>query len=62
MNAISSIKKDFIASHIRSQVNTLKAVLESMENSNFLEDDYANESLKRVETNLHQLRKNYRLN
>jgi hypothetical protein len=38
-------------------MDTLKAVLEAMEDSNSIEDNYANESLKRVEINIKNLRK-----
>ena len=55
-NSISSARKDFIASHLRSQLNKLENVLGSME-----EDDinctYADESLKEIEKNLRQIRR-----
>jgi hypothetical protein len=38
-------------------MNTLRVVLEAMENSNRIEDDFANESLRRVEINIKNLRK-----
>ena len=56
MHTMSSLRKDYLASHLRSQMNTLKAVLEAMEHSNEIEDDYASESLKRVEINIRNLR------
>jgi hypothetical protein len=57
MYTMSSLRKDYVASYLRSQVSTLRAVLEAMENSNMIEDDFANESLKRVEINIKNLRK-----
>ena len=57
MHTMSSLRKDYVASYLRSQMNTLKAVLEAMEDSNSIEDNYANESLKRVEINIRSLRK-----
>ena len=55
-NTISPIKKDFIASHIRSQLATLEYVLASIENVEEQEYDHIVESLKRIENNLRQLR------
>ncbi len=57
MYTMSSLRKDYVASYLRSQVSILKAVLEAMENSNMIEDDFASESLKRVEINIKNLRK-----
>jgi hypothetical protein len=57
MYTMSSLRKDYIASYLRSQMNTLRVVLEAMENSNRIEDDFANESLRRVEINIKNLRK-----
>jgi len=57
MNTTSSLNKDYVASHLRSQLCTLRSVLKSIESQNLLESDYASESLKRVEINLRKLRK-----
>jgi hypothetical protein len=57
VDTMTSLRKDYVASHLRSQVNTLRAVLDAMENSNCIEDDYAGESLKRVEIDIRNLRK-----
>jgi hypothetical protein len=57
LDTMSSLRKDYVASYLRSQMDTLKAVLEAMEDSNSIEDNYANESLKRVEINIKNLRK-----
>ena len=59
MDTMSSLRKDYVASYLRSQMDTLKAVLEAMEDSNSIEDNYANESLKRVEINIRNLRKSF---
>ena len=57
MNKISGLCKDFIVTHIRSQMNILENVISNIEGSCNLEDEYIDESLKKVETNIKQLRK-----
>lgn len=62
MVGISGLHKDFIASHIRSQLTTLNGVLECIESSglsNEKENGYVDESLKRVEKNIRRLRRIY---
>jgi len=56
---ISCLSKDFLAAHLRSQLDTLKDVLSNIENSEkmYVEDDYVIESLRQVEINLRSLRK-----
>ncbi len=54
---MSSLHRDFIASFLRSQLGTLQSVLAEIENSDRLEDGYVEESLRRVEKELHRLRK-----
>ncbi|MFA7677629.1 MAG: hypothetical protein WCY34_05600 [Candidatus Omnitrophota bacterium] len=57
MNTVmSNLKKDFIASHLRSQLTTLQKVLEDVQNSYNPESEYAIESLKRVELSIRKLR------
>jgi len=58
IKTISGWHKDLFASFLRSQLATLQNVLAEVENSGKLEGDYVEESLKRVEKELHQLRKN----
>jgi hypothetical protein len=53
--SISSLKKDFIASHLRSQLTTLQQVLDDIQSSGS-EFDYTLESLKRVESSIRKLR------
>ncbi len=53
---MTSLDKDFIASHLRSQVNTLQRLLEEIQNVYGFEFDYALESLKRVESSIRRLR------
>ncbi len=57
IETISGMRKDFVASYLRSQINRLSDILTSIEIENRLEDNYADENLKQVEINLRQLRK-----
>ncbi len=59
MHKILCLSKDFLAAHVRSQLDTLKDVLSNIENSEKMDvkDDYVIESLQRVEANLRSLRK-----
>jgi hypothetical protein len=57
MNVMSGVRKDFIASHLRSQINTLRSVLSIIEEENDHTCGYAEENLKQVETNLRKIRK-----
>ena len=57
MQAMSAIRKDFVASHLRSQVNSLKNILDNIEEENKVDCDYACESLREIETKLRQIRK-----
>jgi hypothetical protein len=54
---MTSVRKDFIASHIRSQIATLQDALGCIESAGLFEEDCASELLKKVEMNLRQLRK-----
>ena len=54
---MSAIRKDFIASHLRSNLNSLKNVLNNIEEENKVDCDYTRESLRDIETKLRQLRK-----
>lgn len=57
MNTMSSIRKDFVATHLRSQVNRLNNILGNIEEESKVDCAYAYESLKEVETNIRQIRK-----
>jgi len=57
MNSMSSIRKDFVASHLRSQLNRLHLILDNIEEDDRVDCDYAYESLKGIETDLRQIRK-----
>ena len=57
MLTVSSMQKDFIASHLRGQLVRLRAILEAIESEDNADCEYANESLKVVEVNLRQIRK-----
>jgi len=57
MNLMSSIRKDFLASNIRNQLNRLNNILSNIEEERLLDGACAGDSLKEVELNLRQLRK-----
>jgi len=56
MQILSSMRRDFIAGHIRSQIDKLHTTLSSME-EDIVDYDYATNSLKEIEANLRQIRK-----
>ena len=57
MNAMSSIRRDFVATNLRSQLSRLNNVLGSIEEENKVDCNYAYESLKEIELKLRQIRK-----
>ncbi len=57
MQTMSAIRKDFIASHLRSQLDRLRSVLNSIEEESLIHCGYAHESIKEIEANLRQIRK-----
>ena len=57
MQAMSSIRRDFVASHLRSQLSRLRNVLESIEEEEHVDSSYADESLKQIEITLRNIRK-----
>jgi len=57
MQGTSTIRRDFILSHLRAQTNKLRTLLLNLEESGEADYDYAEESLKDIETNLRQARK-----
>ncbi len=62
IKTISDWQRDFFVSFLRSQLATLQNVVAEIENSEKLEGGYVEESLKRVEKELHRFRKKlYRL-
>ncbi|MBN3041030.1 MAG: hypothetical protein JW867_07865 [Candidatus Omnitrophica bacterium] len=52
----SSLERDFVASNLRAQVSTLQRLLEGIEQSDDSGNDYALESLRRVEVHIRKLR------
>ena len=54
---ISPIRRDFIASYLRVQLNKISSVLNNIENDETADCGYTNESLKGIEANLKQIRK-----
>ncbi|MCK4859002.1 MAG: hypothetical protein KAS87_00400 [Candidatus Omnitrophica bacterium] len=57
MQRMESLPQDFVGSYLRFQIETLEDVLTTMEAENAMDDGYMDENLKRVEKNLHQIRK-----
>ncbi|TRZ48725.1 hypothetical protein D4Q80_03510 [bacterium] len=57
MKAMSNMRQDFVATHLRSQVSRLNAVLGVIEDQGEIDCDYTHESLKEIEINIRQIRK-----
>ena len=53
----SNLYLDMVVSHLREQVITLHKILESVERSHSYDDEFINESIKSVESELRRLRK-----
>ncbi|HTY45778.1 MAG TPA: hypothetical protein VMD52_07315 [Patescibacteria group bacterium] len=56
MSTMSSMRRDFVATNLRSQLNRLTRVLGTMEEGR-LDCDHAYESLREIEVSLRQIRK-----
>ena len=54
---MSMVRKDFVASHLRSQLTRLQNVLDNIEEKNKVECNFAEGSFKEVETSLCSIRK-----
>lgn len=54
----TGLYKDYVVSNLRSQLTTLRSVLENVENMEIIDEGYFAASLKRVEQNLRVLRGN----
>ncbi len=57
MNTMSSIRKDFLANNLRSQLGRLSSILNNIEEERVVDSECAHDSLKEVELNLRQIRK-----
>ncbi len=57
MRRMSNIRKDFLASHLRKQIAVMRELLKDLEDDRNMEEVYLRESLRKVETSLHQLAK-----
>lgn len=57
MQSMSMMRKDFVASYLRSQLNRLQDVLDNIEEESKVECDFATDSLREVETSLRKIRK-----
>jgi hypothetical protein len=53
---ISSLEKDFLASNLRSQLNIIQALLNSLEENNDSDRGYTVESLRRTSRLMRDLR------
>lgn len=54
---LSRLQQDYSASSLRLQLNTLNNMLSSVENSDKYDVGYLQESMRRIEKNMHCLRK-----
>lgn len=57
MQMMSSIRKDFLVSHLLAQIQSLNRVIEEIENTDATDCDYVGESVKKTEESLRQIRK-----
>ena len=57
MAIMSSIRRDFVATNLRSQLNRLCSILTDIEKEDTVDCDYTNESLRAIEINLRQIRR-----
>ena len=55
--ALLSMEKDFLASSLRALIDRLKNVLSAIEEGESIENEFTNNSLKSVETQLRQIRR-----
>lgn len=53
----SNLYKDYVVSNLRSQLTTLKDVIEHIEATEIIDEDYFDFSLRRVSSGLKRLRK-----
>ena len=60
MPTMSGLRRDYIASNLRSQLNTLTSVIDTLENAGWNEKEYADESLKRIEQDIRRIRRFYK--
>lgn len=56
LQGMSGMRRDFVACHLRSQLDRLKYLLDVVE-SQKVSSDYAQEYIRRVEEDLRQIRK-----
>jgi hypothetical protein len=57
VDRISGLERDYLSSHIRHQIHTLKSLLDTIENAELIEYGYLNESLRLVMQKLNNIRK-----
>ncbi|MDD4294093.1 MAG: hypothetical protein PHP69_01105 [Candidatus Omnitrophica bacterium] len=56
LKKITGIQKDYISTFLRDQISDLEIVLSQIESSENFEDEYVEESLKRVKRRFYQFR------
>ena len=54
---LSRLHQDYLTSFLRSQLTILQNVLSSVENSERYDDEYLEESMRRIEQDIHRFRK-----
>lgn len=57
IQTMSAVRKDFVVSHIKTQLSTLRHLLGIIESGENADKEYTSESLKQVEHNLRKIRK-----
>jgi hypothetical protein len=57
MYTMSNMRRDFVASNLRSQISRLSSILTNIEEDDRIDCGYTNESLKEIETHLRHIRK-----
>jgi hypothetical protein len=59
MQTMSPIRRDFLASNLRTQVIRLRFILNNMENDEKSDHQYVCQVLREIENNIRQLRKSF---
>ncbi|MFH1791290.1 MAG: hypothetical protein ABH885_04835 [Candidatus Omnitrophota bacterium] len=53
---MSSLQMDFVAGHVRYQIDRLQAILKNLESDPRIRDEYVRQNLHQVESNIKKLR------
>jgi hypothetical protein len=57
MQTMSTIRREFVATHIRSQINQLRRILTNIEEENTVDGAFTQDVLREIEAHLRQIRK-----